>query len=255
MIKKSMLAACLAALALVALPAIAAAEETSNPGDPYLDGVTTGTTFTLEGGEGELNTVGGKFVRCSSVHGHGEFHDAETGTVEFTFTGCKTTLGIKCTTPGEETAGTIQVGPLPFHLKTVKHEGQEKPGILVTPNNPDEKGKGYFTEFKCSFAGSVRVEGNGIVGTITDPEEGVASKTATIAFQEVLDEAEEPTGVQTHKTVTDHNAETEEGFEPTEYHLESSFNGGEYEESAEQAGGTISYAEGMEPKLTTTPTE
>ena len=250
MIKKSMLAACLAALAFAALPAIAAAEETSNPGDPYLDGVTTGTQFSLSGGEGELNTVGGKFVKCASVHGGGEFDDAETGTVSFTFTGCKTTLGIKCTTPGQETAGTIQVGPLPFHLKTVKHTTPHKPGILVTPNNPDENGVGEFTEFKCSFAGAVKVRGNGIIGTITEPEEGVASNTAVISFSET----ESKSGVQTHKTITDHNRETAEEA-PIEYHLESSFNGGEYEESAEEAGGTISYAEGMEPKLTTTPTE
>ena len=248
-IKQTMLAAFAAALVTAALPALAAAEETSNPGDPYLDGVTTGTTFSLEGGEGELNTVGGKFLRCASVHGNGEFHDAETGTVELTLTGCKTTLGIKCTTPGEET-GTIQVGPLPFHLKTVKHEGVEKPGILVTPAEPDENGVGAFTEFKCSFAGAVKVRGNGLIGTITSPEEGVAANTATISFSETESES----GVQTHKTITDHNRETAEEA-PIEYHLETSFNGSEYEECAKQISGTMSFAEGMEPKLTTTPTE
>ena len=38
MIKQTMLVASLTALALMALPGVAAAEETSNPGDPYLEG-------------------------------------------------------------------------------------------------------------------------------------------------------------------------------------------------------------------------
>lgn len=241
MIKKSMLAACLAALAFAALPAIAAAEETSNPGDPYLEGASPGTHFTVAGGAGSLNTVGNKFVKCESVTGTGEFEDRETGTISLTFHGCKTTLGIKCTTPGEET-GTITVGPLPFHLKTIDHPdgvhgNKEEPGVLITPDE-----EGFFTEFKCSFAGTVKVRGNGIIGTITDPEEGVASNTATIVFQET----ETGSGIQTHQKVTN---------DETEYHLESSFNGAEYEEAAEDATGTLTFGEEMEPKIQTTALE
>ena len=246
MIKRTMLAACLAALAFAALPAIAAAEETtSNPGGPFLEGATEGTGFEITGPKGELNTVGGKFVKCESASGGGEFKDPETGTIELTFHGCKTTLNIPCTTPGAEPSGTIQVGPLPFHLKTVDHEGQHKPGVLITPAEKNEKGVGPFTEFKCSFAGTVKVKGNGIIGTITDPEEGVAQSTATVKFQEILNEEGEPTGVQTHQKVTN---------DETSYHLESSFNGAEYEEAAEEASGEMNFGE-MTPTLQTTPTE
>ena len=64
--KKTMLAGCLAALALAALPGVAAAEETSNPGGPYLEGVSEGTQFSVEGALPEASTVGGRFVNCLS---------------------------------------------------------------------------------------------------------------------------------------------------------------------------------------------
>jgi hypothetical protein len=237
MIKKTMLAACLAALAFAALPALASATETSNPGGPYIkDGTTTikNTPFTVAGGEGELNTVGGNFVNCESVTGSGEFTDSETGTISFAFHGCRTIFGITCTTPGDP-SGTITAGPFTFHMKTVDHEGAHSPGVLITPKAGEE-----YAEFNCSFAGNIKVKGNGIIGTITSPAENTPSNTATIKFQQ------SSAGHQTHKTITN---------DSTSYHLNSSFNEGAFEESGETATGTITFAEGMKPEIKTTPTE
>ena len=109
----------------------------------------------------------------------------------------------------------------------------QTPGVLITSN------EGHFASFKCSFAGAVEVRGNGIVGTITEPEEGVASNTAHISFSETSAKS----GVQTHQTVV--------GGEENPYHLESSFNGGAFEESAEEVLGTMTFAENMKPTLRT----
>jgi hypothetical protein len=131
MLKQSMLAACLAALALAALPAIASAMYPS----PYLaeNGapIEGEASFTVSSGPPEVNTVGGIFVRCESVSGAGKFTTPETGVVKLTFHECTTIFGIGCTTPGDP-SGTITTTELPFHLKTVDHEGKQTPGILIT---------------------------------------------------------------------------------------------------------------------------
>ena len=240
MIKKSMLAACLAALAFAALPAIAAATYPN----PYLaeNGVPIESAgFTVSGEtQTELTTEEGKFVKCSSVTGNGEFSSPETGSITLTFHGCKTTLGIKCTTPGEE-SGTIMTTTLPFHLKTVDHEGVQKHGVLITPN------EGHFATFKCSFAGTVEVGGTGVVGTITEPAEGVPSNTATLSFAAEKDEEGNPIrGHQTHTKVTNDNGET------VDYSLESNFNGGGFEPASQEGEGTITFDNETEPEILTT---
>ena len=266
MIKKTMLAAFAVALAFAALPALASAMHPN----PFLvenkkavdhRAFTIGTDpKALEEEESEekipgyhprLETVGGKFVECEHAVGKGEFVTAETGWLELTFTeNCHTTLGIKCTSEGQST-GTIQTPTLPFHLKTVDHqgEGEPTPGVLITPSEEPDTPHGHlFVKFKCSFAGTVEVGGAtpdpesgstpGIVGTITSPGEKTPSKTATLSFKQTA-------GTQTHRTVTNDSEETKE------YDLKSSFNGGATETAGETAKGTITFAEG-EPEIRTT---
>ena len=132
-----------------------------------------GTEFTVGGGSSELRTAGEKFVRCESVEGDGEFVDKEAGAVELTFRGCRTLLKIPCTTSGEE-SGTIKMATTFFSLKTAEHKGDQNPGVLIDEPN---------ATFKCSFAGNVEIKGNGLVGTITSPEEGTASRAMTISFE------------------------------------------------------------------------
>ena len=258
MIKKTMLAAFAVALAFAALPALASAMYKN----PYLAEkgnavkertFTVGTDPLAEGETGyhpRLTTHAGKFVECKTVSGEGEFVTSEEGWIELTFSGeCHTTLGIPCTTVGQE-SGTITTPTLPFHLKTVDHGEKQTPGVLITPGEGKAADEGdLFVAFKCSFAGTVEVGGQtpeengstpGIIGTITSPEKGNRSKTATLSFDVIEN------GTQTHRTVTNDSGETKE------YDLKSSFNGGATETAAQEGKGTITFDEG-EPELLTTP--
>jgi len=241
MIKRTILAACVAAFGLVALPALAAAEPvTNNPGDPFLEGVKEGTKFTTVGGEMKLTASLGT-IRCQKYAGSGEFFDPETGSLSIIFEGCTGPLGSVCTSSGLK-SGAIKTTTLPFHLKTIEHEGTMRPGVLITPG-PEEvsHGKHFFT-FVCGSANKIVVGGNGLVGTITAPNENEASETATISFSST--ESGSPT--QTHRKVTNDN---------TEYDLKGSVNGGETQTFALDAEGVITFGEEMKPTLKTTPLE
>jgi len=253
MIKRTILAACVAAFAFAALPALAAAEPvTNNPGDPFLEGVTEGTKITAAGGEAKLTGPIGT-IKCKKNTAEGSFEDNETGSIKLVFEECTSPLGTACTTTGSP-SGKITTTTLPFHLKTVAHKkpGSETtehlPGILITPGANNAHGP-HFATFECGFIGKVEVGGNGIIGTITKPAEGVASNTATIAFGA----ASAGSATQTHLFVTDHARETK-GEPAIEYDLKSRLNGGATETAAEDAEGTVTFAEGMKPTLKTTPT-
>jgi len=267
MIKTAMLVVSAMALALAALPALAAAE----PGDPVLTFGSTGNHPFTAAGTGNAVLVGTNGentveVKCTSSAGSGQFEGAtnnqETGSVKFTFKGCTTLGGLaKCTTKGEgEEAGKIETTTLPLHLKTVVHEGKHTPGVLITASSTElehsngEKGT-HFATFVCGGIITVNVGGPstkttedgtkhkaGVIGTITAPEEEVASNTATISFQK---DAANPHH-QTHQIVT--------GDEHS-YNLWSNANGGETRTASETAEGTLTFEKGVEPKLSTTPTE
>jgi hypothetical protein len=244
MIKKSMLAACLAALAFAALPALASAMYPN----PYLaeggKAIEKEAPFTVSGGAGELNTEGGNFVECESVTGEGRFTTPETGKVKLTLHGCRTIFGITCTTPGDP-SGTITTTELPFHLKTVDHqgEGEPRPGILVTPGSGEAAHGGpHFWSVECSFAGVLEVGGTGLVGTITSPAERTPSNTETLRFSETAPGS----GIQTHRVVTNDAAVTEE------YDLKASFNESPTETTAIEAETTLTFANGTRPEIRTT---
>ena len=225
MIKKTMLAAIVAAFAFTALPALASAEKMDLPANPH---------FSVAGGPATLaTTVEGETlaVECESSTGTGEFDNERTGHLQLTFHGCADeTFGVPCTTPGSP-EGTITTTELTFHLKEVEHEGKEGHGVLITPH------EGHFATFECSFLFHIEVTGNGIVGTITEPETGVLSNTATLKFSA---DGSNPHR-QTHTTVVG---------DETEYDLKTSVNGGPAETSAETAEGTLSFAGGGEGRLT-----
>jgi len=245
MIKRTILAACVTAFAFAALPALATAEPvTNNPGDPYLEGVTEGKKFTVAGGEPKLTASFGT-VKCKKISGSGEFFDRETGSLTLKFEECIGPLGVKCTTAGQS-EGTIATTTLPFHLKTVAHlnakgETEHKPGVLITPGPSNEHGPHFYT-FSCPLLGAISLGGNGLIGTITKPEEGVASNTMTLSFSST----EPGSNTQTHRFVTN---------DPTEYDRKTRINGGETKTSALDAETVITFAEGMKPTLETTPLE
>lgn len=241
MIKRTILVACIAVLAFAALPALAAAEEvTSNPSNPYLEGIKEGTKFTIAGGEIKWTGSAATF-KCKKYSGSGEFYDPETGSLTLTFEECNGPFNAVCTTPGQK-SGVITTTTLPFHLKTLEH-GVVKPGVLITPG-PEEVSQGkHFETFECPIVGKVIIGGNGLIGALTKPEEGVASNTLTLSFSST----EPGSTTQTHRKVTN---------DETEYDLKTSIpgiGGGETSTTAEDAESVITFAEEMKPTLKTTP--
>lgn len=221
--KKIMLAAtALAVLAFAALPTVASAT-------PRVSNFTNNNRhFTVEGPEAKL-TAGTKVV-CESVTGTGEFDETgETGSIKFTFHGCREkTLNSTCQSANEP-SGTITTTTLPFHLKTTT--GNSTPAVLITSNS--EVTTEHFATFKCAggFV-NVVVKGKGIVGEITSGYQ--KSNKFTVSFK--TNEA----GEQTPKTVDETPG--------VEYDLKASINGGAFETAAEDAEGTGTFTEG-EPTL------
>jgi hypothetical protein len=213
-IKKSLLAVtALAALAMAALPAIAAADSVDLPANP---------AFTVSGGATSLVTPK-RTVSCGSSEGHGTFTNSKTGTIELTFKKC-TSSGTACTSAGQASE-TITTTELVFHVIRIPGHGT---GILITSN------AGHFATFKCGF-GLVTVEviGNGIIGQVTAPAYKVASNTFTVNFNA-------PGGVQEFQ---------EEEGNVTKFHLEANVNGTK-EAACETGEGTGTFAEGGKGTLT-----
>ena len=242
MIKRMMLAAIAAAFAFAALPALASAGYTMDlPANP---------AFTVAGGHAELIGTGEEEetapITCEKSSGSGEFTNikeemSQTGTLHLSFENCVeklTGFDFPCTTPGSS-EGTITTTPLSFHLVTVDHEEGNKHGILVK-GDPEhthpEDGEPVFAEFEC-FIVQVVVGGNGIVGTVTEPDTNEASNSMTISFQK----NESDPHHQTHQKIVGDN---------TVYNLKSSINGGKTKTASETAEGKASFVNGGEGTLT-----
>lgn len=206
--KKLMLGALAALCALLALPAFASATPAHLSSAPE--------TFTVAGGESELTRVAGGFTTGTGVEGTGSFESTTTGKITLTFHGVKAQGLFNCTSEKEPT-GTVMTTELPFHLVML---GSKDPGILITPAPGATE---HFATFNCGvFVGTIVVEGNGILGTITSPECGKSAKSATVVF------ASNGAGVQNQLTYTG-----------TQYNLKSSVGGSEFSQSAMKATATI----------------
>lgn len=173
--------------ATITLPAAAMAEHVPVHAVPKPAAATP-----LEGNNPALSTVGGAVVKCAKVKGNAVWASTTTGTLNLAFEGnCIGMLGgvnVACE--------NIVANGLPFHLLTLPGKA---PGVLVTP-----PAGGRFTEFVCGGIFKFVVEGNGVIGTITEPKCGEEAAEATIKFEKAA------VGVQKHKKV--------EGTE-VEYHL------------------------------------
>jgi hypothetical protein len=205
--KMMLLALSVVSAALFALPAIASATPAH---------IDKAENFTVAGGAAAvLETTTGETITCAAgVTGSGSFENTTTGTINLKFHKCTTVVfGFKvaCTTSGEPSE-TIATTALPFHLIMI---AANTPGVLITPN-----ASGSFAHFACAGVNKT-VEGNGVIGTITSPKCGVASKTATLSFAQGA-----TTGLQQHTTYTGVN-----------YHLESGGN-----KASQTATGTITFA-------------
>ena len=182
--KKSLLLALAAvSAALLAVPAFASAQTA------HID-VAEG--FTFSGGASTLNETGGLTIKGTGISGSGTFTNTTTGTATIAFTGVTESIfGTKCGSTAQghtESSGVVTTTELTFHLIML---ATNKPGILLTPN----ASTGVFAHFKC-LGIEKTVTGNGIIGTITAPACGVASKTATASFLKAT------AGHQEHKVYT-----------------------------------------------------
>ncbi len=175
-IKKSALAILAAAFAFAVLPAVASATPKvmhSGNGhfvvDPDEEQGAAMPTLTMP----EL----GVGITCETTGGTGTFSSETTGTVQFTFHGCKdTTIGSECQSPGQP-EGTIVTTELTFHTVTLT-PGTNTPGVLITPN-----ADGVFAHFECPTLGlgEITVDGDGILGHVNAPYNEKVGK-ATVHF-------------------------------------------------------------------------
>lgn len=149
--KRAMLLAATACVAVFALPAVASA------GVWHVQNGTIG--FEGMGGAFQFTPAAGTTTDCSSVSVKGAYETTTTGWVKFTFHGCfaTTVFNPACTTSGQP-SGTITTEKLTFH--NVLAAGNQ-PAILLTPNHTT----GRFASFSC-FGIATTVAGNGLIGTL-----------------------------------------------------------------------------------------
>jgi len=192
--------------AVLALPSMAMAVEEDipihvTPKPTSISGITGGL-MTLE-------SKSGLRVTCLSITGSAIWETSTTGRLTLEFQGdCTENLfGTAC--------GTIRTTELPFHLVTLP---SNVPGVLVTPL------VGHFATFTCTggFV-KVAVTGNGVVGKFTSPSCNGETSTPTLKFEQAF-------GGQSQKQVAG---------TATQYHLDTSVNGGANQEAGLGGSGTI----------------
>jgi hypothetical protein len=217
--KKGILLAAVACVAMFALPAVASANVW------HVQNGTIG--FSGSGGVGELTPAGGTNVRCTSVKVNGAYENTTTGWVEFSFHGCfaQTIFNPHCQSAGQPT-GTIVTTKLTFHNVVV----DGTPSILLTPG-PTGAGepKDHFASFSC-FGIATVVRGNGLIGAL-DKACGTKSTGATATFA-----SKEP-GVPIPWESTG-----------TKYTLESTTSG-TTRMASEDASGSLTFAGGAEQTI------
>ena len=190
--KKAMLLAATACVALFALPAVASA------GTWHVQNGTIG--FSGTGGVFAFTTASGSATQCTSKTTAGAYETTTTGWVKYTFHGCTGPFGVHCTTTGQPT-GTITTTKLTFH--NVRGPSGEI-STLVTPNHD-----GHFWSANC-FGIVTKVTGNGLMDTL-NKSCGEKSSSATVTFSSTAPGVPSPTQI------------TGAG---TQYTLESSTGGG-----------------------------
>lgn len=164
MSKKSLVLILAVVSAMVALPAMASAQEIHfEPAE----------AFTVSGPSGELRASEEPTLTCSAISGSGKFDTGSTttGTLTLDYTSCHTAVfgfTATCKSEGAATAGTIATGGT-FHLITIS---SGVPGVLLTTNP---------TVLVCSGISTMTRTGS-VIGTITSPKCGESSKILTLSF-------------------------------------------------------------------------
>lgn len=137
--------------------------------------------FNIAGSQSFRTRADGNSFSCVSLAGSGQFETTTTGTLNLQFNGCKNSLGFICTS-GADAAGTVTFANLPFHIIRLS---ATTAGILITPPaaaSEPTSGNRLLSAYVC-FGVPVEVFGNGVIGTISSPECGKSSATATLTFE------------------------------------------------------------------------
>lgn len=169
--KMKMLALAVASAALFALPAVASAQSW-HLGSGTASFKVTGSGLTL------TSTAGGS-INCTSTSGAGSFSTSTGGSFSLLFGSCKGPLGAHCTSPEQPTGVIAAVST--FHAIMF---ATNKPALLLTgkeTNSATPSAGPQFAEFSC-LGLTVKIFGNGVIGTISAPACGVPSSTADIVF-------------------------------------------------------------------------
>jgi hypothetical protein len=185
--------------------------------------------FTSESGKGKLvSKNGSNEVECTSDTNVGEIRAPKEGVVTVTFKGCFTEGAPADTCQSGTVAGEVVTNLLKFTLGFIDESkvATTKTGLLL---KPAEEG-GLFAKFQCKVAGKERpVEAKGsVIGEIT-PKEAITTK-----FELKL-EAGANRGEEKF---------TELGGKKAK--LESSLNGGVFEETSEETTDKLVTAEATE---------
>jgi len=161
MSKKTMLLALAAvSAAMFALPAVASAQSWH---------LSATTAFSVTGSGGTITSTEGSTFTCTSETGSGSFSTTTSGSLSLIFHGCTGPFGFACTTPGQS-SGTIAVSYSFNGIMVTSTASTKDPGILFTPTGVAEPTPGKKQATECSCLGiSVKVFGNGIIGTIHSP--------------------------------------------------------------------------------------
>jgi hypothetical protein len=206
MMKRAILLAAVACVAMFALPAVASATVW------HLD-----KAVSFSGSGGSWTFSGAGVVDCTSHTIEGAYESTTTGWVTYTFHGCTLTTFTfpPCTTSGES-AGTIKTTKLAFHNVVLGG----KPGILLTPNHATNT----FAHFTC-FGIPITIHGNGLLGT-TNRNCGDTAASWMFDFNTII-------GAQEHTVSTG-----------VTYGLTSTSGGGSSTPSTFDTSGTTTFAGG-----------
>jgi hypothetical protein len=165
----------------------------------------------VKGNIAVLETIGGSKVECKSVSDVSEITGTKTDTTTVTFDEC-TAFGETCQNKGG-TAGIIKTVLLASKLRYIN--GKKAVGLVLKPKTGE-----LFVEFECSGI-VIKVRGS-VIGVITPINTFVAPPGPfTLTFTQAA-------GVQVP-------TEYEEGTKKVKDVLETSINGGAYEQSGESS--------------------
>jgi|SRR6201994_4765582 len=215
---KALVVALFAVLALGAI--VASAASAAEVRALVLSGGKFPVKFEGTSGAGKLESVGGSSISCTAGTNKGEITNEKTGTVTFDFTGCKA-FGFNCNTTGDATGVVLTTGTFEGVYDSLGTT--LLPALFVTLKE---------TTIECTALAKVKVR-----GTLLLLFSKLTSGTDVTEAEIIVTQSK---GVPTDKKYW----KTSEEKTAKEAKLESSFDGGAFEESGEESSSNkVKYSE------------